>query len=121
MSTSQNEVVSIDFLDDSFIVKMSDGRKTTNPLTAKTFPRLWHATPEERARYECIAGTIHWPNLNEDARIQDLLDGVDNSGESRRSVENWLQAIQEFRRSPYRKTQTFTEWQLRRKGAWNPY
>ena len=121
MNTSQNEVASIVFHDGNFIVTLSDGRSTVNPLTTKTFPRLWHATPEERARYECVAGTIHWPNLNEDVRIQDLLDGVDNSGESRRSISNWLEAIQEFRRSPSKDTQTFTEWQLRRKGAWNPY
>lgn len=121
MNTLQNKVVSISFLDDRFVITLSDGRQAINLLTKQTFPRLWYATPEERARYECIAGTIHWPDLNEDARIQDLLDGIDNSGESQRSIANWLDALQEFRQSPSRQTQTFTEWHLRRKGVWNPY
>lgn len=121
MNSLQNEVASISFLDDKFIITLSDGRRAINPLTKKTFPRLWYATPEERSRYECIAGTIHWPDLNEDARIQDLLDGTDNSGESQRSIANWLESLQEFRQSPSKEIQTFTEWHLRRRGAWNPY
>ncbi len=118
MTTSQIEAVSINFTDDQFIVTLSDGREVISPFTVDTFPRLWHATPEERAHYETFRDEIHWPNLNEDVRVPDLLEGIANSGESKSSVETWLAAIQEFRNSTYREVQTFTEWDLRRKDLW---
>ena len=118
MTSLQNEVVSMKFIDDQFIVILSDGREVVSPFTAHSFPRLWHATPEERACYEIERDEIHWPDLNEDVRVSDLLEGIDNSGESKSSVEKWLSAIQEFRKSPQKGAQTFTEWDLRRKGLW---
>ena len=113
-SMTETEAVSIKFSDDEFIVTLSDGREVSSPFTAATFPRLWHATPEERAYYETWRDEIHWPDLNEDVRIPDLLAGIDNSGESKRSVSKWLAAIQEFRKSPDKGGQTFTEWHLQR-------
>ena len=114
MTTLTTEAVSIKFSDDEFIVTLSDGREVSSPFTAATFPRLWHGTPEERANYETWRDEIHWPDLNEDVRVPDLLAGIDNSGESQRSVSKWLAAIQEFRKSPTKEGQTFTEWDLRR-------
>lgn len=118
MTSLQTEAVSIKFTDDQFIVTLSDGREVISHFTPDTFPRLWHATPEERAHYETCHDEIHWPNLNEDVRVSDLLEGIDNSGESKSSIAQWLEAIREFRNSPYKGTQTFTEWDLRRKGLW---
>ena len=118
MTTSQIEAVSINFTDDQFIVILSDGREVISPFTVDTFPRLWYGTPEERAQYETFRDEIHWPDLNEDVRVPDLLEGIDNSGESKSSVETWLAAIQEFRNSTYKEVQTFTEWDLRRKDLW---
>ena len=118
MPTLRTEAVSIKFTDDQFIVTLSDGTEVVSPFAADTFPRLWYATPEERACYETWRDEIHWPNLNEDVRIPDLIKGIDNSGESKNSVAQWLAAIQEFRKSPYKGFQTFTEWDLRRQGLW---
>ena len=118
MFTLMTEAVSIKFSDDEFIITLSDGREVISPFSADTFPRLWHATPEERADYETWRDEIHWPDLNEDVRISDLLEGIDNSGESKSSVSKWLEAIQEFRESPYKGVQTFTEWHLRKQGLW---
>ena len=114
----QIEAVAIKFTDNQFVVTLSNGGEVVSLLTPDTFPRLWHATPEERAHYETCRDEIHWPDLNEDVRVSDLLEGIDNSGESKSSVEKWLSAIQEFRNSPYKEVQTFTEWDLRRKGLW---
>ena len=118
MTTLQTEAVSINFTDDQFVVTLSDGREVISLFTPDTFPRLWHGTPEERACYETRPDEIHWPDLNEDVRIPDLLEGIDNSGESKNSVEKWLAALREFRKSPYKGVQTFTEWDLRRRGLW---
>lgn len=118
MSTLQTEVVSIRFTEEQFIVTLSGGTEVISSFTAETFPRLWYATPEERERFETWTDEIHWPDLNEDVRIPDLLKGIDNSGESQSSVETWLTAIREFRDSPQKGAQTFTEWDLRRKGLW---
>ncbi|MDE2787706.1 MAG: DUF2442 domain-containing protein [Chloroflexota bacterium] len=118
MTTLLTEGLSLKFTDNEFIVTLPDGREVISPFTADTFPRLWHATPEERACYETWRDEIHWPDLNEDVRIPDLLNGIDNSGESKKSVAQWLAAIQEFRKSPYKGVQTFTEWDLGRQGLW---
>jgi hypothetical protein len=74
---------------DSLTVALTDGRTLSVPLT--WYPRLWHGTPEERARW-CFNGDgrgIHWPDLDEDISIEGLLAGR-RSGESQRSLKQWL-------------------------------
>lgn len=108
---------SLDFDDDTFTVTMNDGSTITAPLNETTFPRLWHATAAERGCYR-IDGhdvrdqDIYWPNLNELTTIQQLLNGIDNSGESRTSVARWLEELNEFRSLSPQPDTTFTEWQL---------
>ena len=62
--------------DDTLSVDLFDGRTITVPIT--WYPRLLHATPEERANWH-IAGAgygIHWPDLDEDLSTQGLLQGA---------------------------------------------
>lgn len=62
--------------DDSISVDLFDGRTITAPLA--WFPRLLHATPEQRANWR-IAGAgygIHWPDIDEDLSTQGLLQGA---------------------------------------------
>ena len=62
--------------DDAISVDLFDGRTITVPLA--WYPRLLHATPEERANWH-IAGAgygIHWPDLDEDLTTQGLLQGA---------------------------------------------
>lgn len=70
---------------------LTDGRIISVPLG--WYPRLVHATPEERARHELRAGGhgIHWPDLDEDISVEGLLEGR-RSGESERSLRRWLAA-----------------------------
>lgn len=62
--------------DDAISVDLFDGRTITVPLA--WYPRLLHATPEQRANWR-IAGAgygIHWPGIDEDLSTQGLLQGV---------------------------------------------
>ena len=58
---------------DSFSVDLADGRTISVPLV--WFPRLLHATPEQRAAFELSRRGIHWEALNEDISVAGLLAG----------------------------------------------
>jgi hypothetical protein len=76
--------------DTALSVALSDGRVVSVPLS--WYPRLAHATPAERTNWRLIGRGegIHWPDLDEDISIAGLLAGK-CSGESRRSLERWLE------------------------------
>lgn len=62
--------------EDTLSVDLADGRTITVPLA--WFPRLLHATPEQRANWR-IAGAgfgIHWPDVDEDLSTEGLLRGA---------------------------------------------
>lgn len=61
------------FDDDNMWVDLSDGRTLGIPLA--WFPRLLHATPEQRKRYEISGAGLHWEELDEDISIPGLLAG----------------------------------------------
>jgi len=77
--------------EDALIVDLSDGRTVSVPLA--WFPRLLHGTPEERNRWRLIGDGegIHWPALDEDISVENLLLGKP-SGESQKSFKRWLEA-----------------------------
>ena len=77
--------------EDTLTVELSDGRTISVPLD--WYPRLVHATPDERNNYELYAESqhIHWPDLDEDIGVEGLLEGR-ASGESPRSFQRWLEA-----------------------------
>ena len=53
-------------------LKLADGRILGIPLA--WFPRLLHATPEQRERYEISGGAgLHWDELDEDISVASLL------------------------------------------------
>ncbi len=82
--------------DDTLTAELCDGRTVSVPLS--WYPRLVHATPEERDNWELI-GTgqgIHWPDLDEDLSVEGFLAGR-KSGESQRSFKQWLEAKREGR------------------------
>ena len=65
--------LSIAFDDDTFSVELSDGRTIRVPLV--WFPRLLHATSEQRSRYELSRLGIHWEAIDEDISVDGLLAG----------------------------------------------
>ncbi len=65
------------------------GRSISAPLA--WYPRLAHGTAAERANWRLIgrAEGLHWPDLDEDISVDNLLTGT-RSGESDRSFKQWL-------------------------------
>jgi len=76
--------------DDTLSVDLVDGRTIAVPTA--WYPRLAHATAEERSRWRLIGQGegIHWPDLDEDVSVDNLLFGR-ASGESRASLKRWLE------------------------------
>ncbi len=70
-------------------VSLLDGRRISVPLG--WYPRLSHATPSEREKFEVIGrGTgIHWPLLDEDISVSGIFKG-NPSYECEESLKNWL-------------------------------
>jgi hypothetical protein len=75
--------------DDTLAVELSDGRTVAAPLG--WYPRLAHATPEERTAWRLIGGGrgIHWPAVDEDISVANILAGQP-SAESQVSFKRWL-------------------------------
>jgi len=75
--------------DDTLSVDLSDGRTISVPL--EWFPRLVHATLEERNNWRLIGKGhgIHWEDIDEDISVKGLLAGKP-SGESQASFKKWL-------------------------------
>ena len=76
--------------DTALTVDLVDGRTISVPLA--WYPRLLHATMEERKHWRLIGRGegIHWPDLDEDISVEGLILGRP-SGESQRSFQHWLQ------------------------------
>ncbi len=96
LEVSVPEAEGVTVTEDTLTVELSDGRTISVPLA--WYPRLVHATPQERTNWRMI-GTgqgIHWPDLDEDLSVEGLLAGR-KSGESQRSFKQWLEAKKEGR------------------------
>ena len=80
---------SVNITADALAVELSDGRTLSLPLA--WYPRLLHATEAERQSWRLVGagGGIHWPSLDEDIGVANLLAGK-LSGESQRSLQRWL-------------------------------
>jgi hypothetical protein len=55
-------------------VELSDGRTLGVPLA--WFPRLLHATPEQREQVRIGSRGLHWDALDEDISVAGLLAGL---------------------------------------------
>ena len=94
MSSSERDVrrpraSAVSVTQDSLVVDLVDGRTISAPLY--WYPRLVHATVEERRAFTLIGGGtgIHWPQLDEDISVEGILAGLP-SGESDQSFRGWL-------------------------------
>ena len=67
--------VAVEFPADAFRAVLDDGRELSVPLA--WFPRLLHATPEQRQAWELIGRGegLHWEELDEDISVAGLLAG----------------------------------------------
>ena len=78
-----------EFTATELVVTLVDGRKIATPLD--WYPRLKSATPGQRANYEIMPMGIHWPDLDEDISVENLILGKPSS-ESQKSFKKWLEA-----------------------------
>jgi hypothetical protein len=62
--------------EDTLSVDLIDGRTIVVPVA--WYPRLLHATPEQRNNWEICGGGygIHWPDIDEDLSTEGLLRGA---------------------------------------------
>ena len=69
-------VKDVHFTEDTLSVDLVDGRTITVPLA--WYPRLLHATPEQRQIWQISGGGfgIHWPDIDEDLSTEGLLRGA---------------------------------------------
>ncbi len=86
MIATANDIV---ITEDSLTIELTDGRTLSVPIA--WYPRLLHGTSKERNNWRLISRGegIHWPDLDEDVSIDNLLSGKP-SGESQRSFKRWL-------------------------------
>jgi hypothetical protein len=81
-------VQGVEVNDDTLTFHLTDGRSISAPIV--WYPRLAHGTQAERTRFEIGSGIgVHWPDLDEDIGVENLLKGQ-RSGESQRSFQRWL-------------------------------
>ena len=75
---------------DTIKIELADGRTIEAPLA--WYPRLSHGTAKERSNWRLIGRGegIHWPDLDEDISVENVLLGHP-SGESHRSFKKWLE------------------------------
>jgi len=96
MTTSAIEIAvpcatGVEVTGDTLSVDLSDGRTISVPLG--WYPRLAHATVEERRNWRLIGQGqgIHWEDLDEDVSVEGLLAGRP-SGEGQASFKRWLES-----------------------------
>jgi len=80
--------VGVTFDDVSMRVDLSDGRTLGVPLA--WFPRLFHATREQREACRLSNRGLHWEELDEDISVAGLLAGRGDetkTGKARRYLE----------------------------------
>lgn len=70
---------SVTFADEMMHVLLTDGRIISVPVI--WFPVLYEAAPHQREHYEIGGGgvSLHWPEIDEDLSVANLLAGADLS------------------------------------------
>lgn len=73
---ADERVADVETTEDELKVRLMDGRTIAVPLA--WYPRLLHATAEQRKNWEIAGGGygIHWPDVDEDLSTEGLLRGA---------------------------------------------
>lgn len=89
-------VTDVSVTNQSLEVTLDDGRSITAPIN--WYPRLALGSEKERADWRLIGrGTgIHWPSLEEDISLANLLAGLPSS-ESSASLKRWVESRKKAR------------------------
>ena len=73
MNSFPPEPLAVRFDESNFWVDLEDGRTLGIPLA--WFPRLLHATPQQREQVELSRSGLHWEEIDEDISVEGLLAG----------------------------------------------
>lgn len=89
VNAQQVVVTTLVVSDEILTADLSDGRTISVPLS--WYPRLCHGTEKEREDWRLIGNGrgIHWPQLDEDISVENLVFGRP-SAESQASLQRWL-------------------------------
>ena len=89
VETREALATQVEVSDDTLSVELADGRTIAAPLA--WYPRLAHGSAAERASWRLLGGGrgIHWPAIDEDISVANLLAGQP-SVESQSSFQKWL-------------------------------
>ena len=84
-----SRIKNIEWSEDALVLDLNDGRTISVPVM--WYPRLLNGTIKERNNWRLIGNGegIHWPDLDEDISIENIIAGKP-SGESQRSFKKWL-------------------------------
>lgn len=76
LPSSDARAKAVFFGEDELSIVLVDGRRISVPLA--WFPRLLHASAEQRSRFEILGDGqgVHWPELDEDLSVAGLLQGA---------------------------------------------
>lgn len=87
-ATIDQTAAKVEVSDTSLTVFLTDGRSLSVPIS--WYPRLVHGTEEERRNIRLLGQGmgIHWPDLDEDISMHNLLAGQ-RSSESQKSFQQW--------------------------------
>ena len=91
---TETSAIDVEVSEHILCVALSDGRTISVPI--ESYPRLLHATRQERRNWRLIGGGlgIRWKDIDEDISVQSLLMGK-ASMESLSSFSNWLETRSE--------------------------
>lgn len=80
ISAPEPSIVDVGTTDEHLVVSLDDGREVRTPLA--WYPRLVAASPEQRDRWELLAGgeAVSWPSVDEDLSLAGMLAGVPAPG-----------------------------------------
>ena len=76
MANPGERVTGVACIEDKLTVDLADGRTISVPLA--WYPRLLHATSQERVNWELVGAGfgIYWPDIDEDLSVEGLLRGA---------------------------------------------
>jgi hypothetical protein len=79
-SIADERVADVRFGEAQIVVELMNGRTVAVPLA--WYPRLFRATPEQRANWRRAGGGhgLHWPDIDEDLAVEGLLRGAPAPG-----------------------------------------
>ena len=101
IDTKIPDAIGVEVAGNALFVQLSNGSKVSIPVDQ--YPRLAHATAQERANWKLIGGGhgIHWEDIDEDISVEGIL-ARKRSAERRSSLDRWIMTSRQPRFCPWK-------------------